>query len=131
MKTARLEYGDDFVDAEVPDSATVIRPGGAHREPDPPTDPVTATLDAICNPLGMAPRAKQVGHGSTVTIPIPGRVKGGAQRLAPGMIGIPVTSVEDGLREAAKTVGSAPLVVVPELHQACLPQPNFGGGAPR
>jgi nickel-dependent lactate racemase len=82
MQTVSLEYGDGFTEAAVPDTATVISAGTAHREPDPLPDPVAATHEALRRPLGSDPLARLVGPGSKITIAFPDRVKGGTQETA-------------------------------------------------
>lgn len=82
MQTVRLEYGDGFVDAEVPADARVLESGRARPEPTPLADPEAATRQAIRAPLGSAPLQDQVGSGSRVTIAFPDRVKGGTHETA-------------------------------------------------
>lgn len=78
----RLEYGDSWLDVDLPESATVIRPGETWSEPIPLDDPVEATQQAIANPLDSPPLGDLVGPGSKVTIAFPDRVKGGNQATA-------------------------------------------------
>lgn len=82
MQHVRLEYGDGHLDAQLPDSAVVVRTGETHREPEPLSDPVEATRTAIRAPLGCPPLAELVGPGAKVSIAFPDRVKGGAHPTA-------------------------------------------------
>ncbi|WP_158604330.1 lactate racemase domain-containing protein [Nocardioides mangrovicus] len=76
-----LEYGDDLIDVEVPDTSVVVDAAQA-SEPTPLADPVGATRAALDQPLGSEPVKGLVGPGSTVTIAFPDRVKGGAHETA-------------------------------------------------
>ena len=78
----RLEYGDTFMEVELPDSARVVRAGETFTDPEPLADPVAATRQALDNPLGSPPIGKLVGPGDTVAIAFPDRVKGGMHATA-------------------------------------------------
>ena len=79
MKKVQFEYGQGFMEAELPDDAEIFIPG--ETVPDPPflEDVEAATRESILNPVGMPPISEMVGPGSTVTISFPDRVKGGFQ----------------------------------------------------
>lgn len=79
-----LEYGNGFMDAELPDNTDVFIPG--ETIPDPPHIPYERleeeTLKSIRNPLGMPPLTELAKEGSKITIIFPDRVKGGEQPTA-------------------------------------------------
>lgn len=77
MKQVRIEYGDSYMDIDVPDSAVMVRPGETFDEPEPLEDPVESTRRALAEPLGSPPVSELVGPGAKVTIAFPDRVKGG------------------------------------------------------
>ena len=77
MKQVRIEYGDSYMDIDVPDNAAVVRPGETFDEPGPVEDPVETTRQALAEPLGSPPVGELVGPGAKVTIAFPDRVKGG------------------------------------------------------
>ena len=110
-----LEYGDEHVTVELPDSATVIRAGQAHPEPPPLADPLAATREAIRNPLGCAPLGDLVGPGSTVTIAFPDRVKGGAQPTSHRKTALRV--LLDELEHAGVRLSDVTLVCAIGLHR--------------
>ncbi len=89
MTPIDLEYGDDVMAVEVPDSATVVRHGDTYTDP-PAVDPVAATRKALAAPLGMPPLRELVGPGSTVAIAFPDRVKGGTHAGAHRKVAIPL-----------------------------------------
>ena len=60
-KQVRIEYGDSFMDIEVPESALVVRTGETFSEPEPLEDPVEATRRALAEPLGSPPRTGSRG----------------------------------------------------------------------
>lgn len=99
VKTVRIEYGDTFMDINVPEHAVVVSPGETYQEPQPLEDPIKVTSDAIKNPLGMSPISKLVGPGSKVVIGFPDRVKGGFQVNSHRRVTIPL------LLEELKNVG--------------------------
>jgi nickel-dependent lactate racemase len=76
-KQVRIEYGDSFMDIEVPDTALVVRTGETFSEPEPLEDPVEATRQALAEPLGSPPVGELAGPGAKVVIAFPDRVKGG------------------------------------------------------
>ena len=85
-----IEYGDGFMDVDVPQSAVVVRPGETYRDPTPLEDPVEATREALANPLGSPPIHKLVKPTSRVVIGFPDRVKGGFQETAHRRVSIPL-----------------------------------------
>lgn len=115
MQTVSLEYGDGAVEAELPDSATVIAPGAAHREPDPLPDPVAATREAIQQPLGSEPMRRLVGRGSKITIAFPDRVKGGTQETAHRKV--TTALLLDELEAAGVRLADVTLVCAIGLHR--------------
>ncbi|GAB3928591.1 hypothetical protein GCM10011575_12860 [Microlunatus endophyticus] len=115
MRTVRLEYGDHEIDAQVPDTAIEIIAGRAHQEPEPLSDPVAATRDALRAPLGLPPIADQVGPGSKITIAFPDRVKGGIHETAHRRVAIPL--VLDELERAGVRSGDITLVCAIGLHR--------------
>lgn len=89
-KQVLLEYGDSWMDVEVPDSAVVVRPGEMSGGPTPLDDPVGATRHALENPLGSPPLEALVGPGDKVVIAFPDRVKGGSHPTAHRRVTIPL-----------------------------------------
>ncbi len=79
MKSVQFEYGQGYLEAQLPDSAEIFIPG--ETVPDPPhlTDVASATRESILNPIGMPPISKLVGPGAKVTLSFPDKVKGGFQ----------------------------------------------------
>lgn len=79
MKTVQFEYGQGYLEADLPDTAEIFIPG--ETVPDPPhlELPEEATRESILNPIGMPRISELVGPGSTVTICFPDKVKGGFQ----------------------------------------------------
>lgn len=114
MKSVRLEYGDGFMDVEVPDTARVIRYGETYQDP-PAVDPVEATRQALANPLGIDPIAKLVKPGSKVVIAFPDRVKGGSHRLAHRRVAIPLVLAE--LKKAGVRDCDIKLICAVGLHK--------------
>ena len=110
-----LEYGDGHVRVELPDTATVVRAGQAHAEPDPLPDPEAATREAVRNPLGCAPLGDLVGPGSTVTIAFPDRVKGGVQPTSHRKTALRV--LFDELERAGVRLADVTLVCAIGLHR--------------
>ena len=95
-----FEYGQGFMNAELPDGTTdVFIPGETY--PDPPHIPFDAmeaeTRKSIQNPIGMPPISSSVKKGDKVTIVFPDRVKGGTQPTAHRIVSIPII-VEELLR---------------------------------
>ena len=79
MKRVAFEYGQGFMEAELPDSAEVFVPGETVADPPYLEDAEGATRESILNPIGMDPISKLVKKGSKVTISFPDKVKGGFQ----------------------------------------------------
>ena len=90
MKKVLFEYGQGYMEAELPDSAKIYIPG--ETVPDPPfiEDVETATRESLLNPIGMPPISELVGPGSKVTISFPDRVKGGFQSNSHRKTAIPI-----------------------------------------
>lgn len=101
MKTVQFEYGQGYMQAELPDSAEIFIPG--ETVPDPPQldDVEAATLESIRNPIGMPPIPELVGPGSKVTISFPDRVKGGFQENSHRRTCIPIL-VEECLKAGVR-----------------------------
>jgi len=89
MQKARIEYGDGFMDIEVPDSATIVRPETHYNDP-PAVDPYEATRRALEHPLGIEPLRELAKPGKKVVIAFPDRVKGGTQKDAHRRVCIPI-----------------------------------------
>ncbi len=88
-----FEYGQGFMEANLPDGATdIFIPGETY--PDPPHIPFDRieeeTRKAILNPIGMPPISQSVKKGDKVTIVFPDRVKGGTQPTAHRIVSIPI-----------------------------------------
>lgn len=111
----RLEYGDGYIDVEVPDDATVVHPARATHEPTPLADPVAATRAALADPLGCEPLRGQVKAGSTVTIAFPDRVKGGSHATAHRRVVLPL--LLDELEGAGVRLTDVRLVCAIGLHR--------------
>lgn len=90
MKQVRIEYGDSYMDIDVPDEAVVVRSGETFSEPEPLQDPVEATRRTLAEPVGSPPVGELVGAGSKVVIAFPDRVKGGSQPTAHRRATIPL-----------------------------------------
>lgn len=114
MKSIRLEYGDDFMDVEVPESASVIRYGDSYFEP-PEVDPYEATRKALANPLGIDPIHKLVKKGSKVAIAFPDRVKGGSHEKAHRKVSIPI--IVEELKKAGVEERDIKLICAIGLHK--------------
>ena len=74
-----FEYGHGTMGAELPDTTDVFIPGETVADPDhiPEDQLKDAYLESLAHPIGM-PRLLELAHkGSTVTIIVPDRVKGG------------------------------------------------------
>lgn len=97
MKQLQYEYGEGYMDAELPDTAEIFIPG--ETVPDPPCleNVESATRDSILNPIGMPPISELVGQGSTVTISFPDVVKGGFQENSHRKTSVPIL-IEECLR---------------------------------
>lgn len=90
MKTLQFEYGQGYMNAQLPDTARIFVPG--ETVPDPPclANVEMATRNSVENPMGMPPISELVGSGSKVTISFPDRVKGGFQQDSHRKTCIPV-----------------------------------------
>lgn len=114
MKSVRLEYGDGFMDVEVPDSATIVRFGETYQDP-PEVDPYEATRRALANPLGIDPISKLVKAGSKVVIAFPDRVKGGNHPGAHRRVAIPL--ILEQLKKAGVKERDIKLICSVGLHK--------------
>lgn len=101
MKTVQFEYGEGYLEAQLPDSAEIFVPG--ETVPDPPflLDVIAATRQAILKPIGLPPVADLVKRGSRVTISFPDRVKGGFQDNSHRKTALPLL-VDECLRAGVK-----------------------------
>lgn len=120
MVTAQFEYGEGYIEAELPDSTSIFVPG--ETVPDPPVlrDMEGATRDSIRNPIGMPPITELVGRGSKVTISFPDRVKGGFQANSHRKTCIPILideCLKAGVREE-----DIKLICAVGLHRKNTPQ---------
>ena len=90
MKTVQFEYGQGYLEAQLPDSAEIFVPG--ETVPDPPhlQDVASATRESILNPMGMPSISKLVGPGAKVTLSFPDKVKGGFQGTSHRKTAIPI-----------------------------------------
>jgi nickel-dependent lactate racemase len=89
----QFEYGQGFMEAELPDDRTdVFVPGETVADPDfiPFDEIVEKTRDSILNPIGMEPISKLAKAGSKVVVIFPDRVKGGEHESAHRRISIPI-----------------------------------------
>lgn len=100
MKEILLDYGDNRMRVELPDSATVVRYGETYTDP-PEVDPYQAIRRALDKPLGFPPLRELSGPGKRIVIGFPDRVKGGAQPNSHRKVAIPMI-VEDLLKGGAK-----------------------------
>lgn len=94
MKKVTIEYGDSYMDIEVPEHAVVVREGEAFTEPPAGGDPWELTRRALENPLGMPRIRELVGLGSKVVIGFPDRVKGGFHETSHRRVSIPLVLEE-------------------------------------
>jgi len=90
VQRVSLEYGDGWMEIEVPDGATVVRAGETYIDPPALADPIAATRDALDHPLGAARIEDMVGPGAKVVIAFPDRVKGGTHETAHRRVTIPL-----------------------------------------
>ena len=76
-----FEYGQGTMAAELPDSTDIFIPGETVKDPDHiPEDQLEAAyLESLAHPIGMPTLTELAHKGSTVTIIVPDRVKGGEQ----------------------------------------------------
>lgn len=88
----QLEYGNGFMNCDLPDNVDVFVPG--ETVPDPPHIPEEKlkeeTLKSIRNPIGMEPLSKLAKKGSKCVIIFPDRVKGGEQPTSHRKTAIPL-----------------------------------------
>jgi len=89
MQEVLLDYGDEKMRVELPDTATVVRCGQTYQDP-PGIDNRQATLEALKNPLGFPPLRELGGPDKKVVIGFPDRVKGGVQPTAHRRVAIPL-----------------------------------------
>lgn len=90
MQKVQFEYGQGFMEAELPDSADVFIPGETVADPPCLEDVEAATRASIEAPLGMPPISELAGPGAKVTISFPDRVKGGFQATSHRKTAIPI-----------------------------------------
>lgn len=114
MQEVLLDYGDELMAVQVPDSATVARYGETWVDP-PEVDPWEATRDALARPLGMPPLQELAKPGDKVVIAFPDRVKGGAHPRAHRRVAIPL--IVETLREAGVELESIILLCAMGLHR--------------
>ena len=76
-----FEYGQGTMAVELPDSTDVFIPGETVKDPDyiPEEQLEAAYLESLSCPIGMPTLTELAHKGSTVTIIVPDRVKGGEQ----------------------------------------------------
>jgi lactate racemase len=115
VKPVRIEYGDSFMDVEVPESATVLRSGNTFEEPEPLGDPVEVTRLALADPLGSPPVRELVGPGAKVVIAFPDRVKGGTHETSHRRVAISLLLEE--LKAAGVDERDVKLVCAIGLHR--------------
>ncbi len=96
MKRVAFEYGEGYLEAELPESASIFVPG--ETVPDPPAISEgrlrEETRKSITSPIGMPPIRELVKEGSRVTIVFPDRVKGGFQSSSHRKTAIPLVIEE-------------------------------------
>ena len=90
MKKVNFEYGQGYMEVELPDSAGIFIPGETMPDPAHLEDPISATRESILNPIGMKPISKLVQAGSKVVIVFPDKVKGGFHETAHRKVSIPI-----------------------------------------
>ena len=80
-----FEYGHGVMSAELPDNTDVFIPGETVKDPDfiPEDQLEAAYLESLAHPIGMPTLTELAHEGSTVTIIVPDRVKGGEHPLHP------------------------------------------------
>lgn len=76
-----FEYGQGTMTAELPDNTDIFIPGETVPDPDyiPEDKLEEAYLDSLAHPIGMPTLSELAHKGTTVTIIVPDRVKGGEQ----------------------------------------------------
>jgi nickel-dependent lactate racemase len=115
MKRVTLEYGDGFMDIEVPDHAVVVAAGDLYQDQQPSADPVTLTRQALAHPLGTGRIRDLVGAGARGVVAFPDRVKGGFHETAHRRVALPLILEE--LREAGVGESDITLVCAIGLHR--------------
>jgi hypothetical protein len=76
-----FEYGQGTMPAQLPDSTDIFIPGETVKDPDfiPEDQLENAYQESLAHPIGMPTLTELAHKGSTVTIIVPDRVKGGEQ----------------------------------------------------
>jgi len=114
MQELLLDYGDELMVIELPDSATVVHYGETYVDP-PEVDPWEATRRALENPVGMPPLRELAKSGDKVVIAFPDRVKGGAHPRAHRRVAIPL--IVQTLQEAGVELENITLLCAMGLHR--------------
>jgi hypothetical protein len=114
MQEVLLDYGDERMRVELPDTAVVVRYGATYQDP-PAVDPWQATRAALANPLGTPPLRDLAGPGKRVVIGFPDRVKGGAHLSAHRRVAIPLILEE--LLAAGTEIENVTLLCAMGLHR--------------
>ena len=100
MQEILLDYGDQHMGVELPDTAEVVRYGQTYTDP-PAVDPIAATREALDQPLGFPPLWELSGPDKKIAIAFPDRVKGGVHPTCHRRVAIPMV-IEDLLKGGAK-----------------------------
>ena len=114
MQKIALDWGNEKMEAELPDSATVVRYGITYQDP-PEVDPREATRKALESPLGMPPLRELAKPGKKAIIAFPDRVKGGVHPQAHRKVSIPLI-VEELIKGGMKKEDIT-LLCAPGLHR--------------
>ena len=114
MKDVSLDYGTAKLNVELPNSAVVLKYGEQYKDP-PQIDPITATRNALDNPLGLPPLKDLAGSNKTAVIVFPDRVKGGAQTNAHRRVAIPM--ILGDLLEGGCKLSNITLICAQGLHR--------------
>ena len=79
-----FEYGQGTMAAELPDNTDIFIPGETVKDPAyiPEDKLEEAYLESLAHPIGMPTLTELAHKGSTVTIIVPDRVKGGEQETS-------------------------------------------------
>lgn len=77
MKTVKLDYGDGLMEADLPDTATIVRYQEIYDD-SPEVDPFEAGRQTLDNPAGMPPLREMAGPRKKVVIGFSDRTKGQA-----------------------------------------------------
>ena len=109
-----LDYGDGFMEVELPDSATVVRYGTTCTDP-PEVDPWEATRQTLEHPLGMPPLRELAAPGRTAVIAFPDRVKGGSDEKSHRRVCIPL--IVNELLKGGMRKENIMLLCAPGLHR--------------